>query len=206
MPYPPSLEVSKSWIEFLSTKGWKGTCSQSPPPISNNDNNGRTRLGWSWPPFIKVIWFYLPFPLYLWRTNQWLTWIFPLPICRICQCWRTLSLLKVCSAPWFFIHATHSRLSRRVLCYLCWFLQQKRGFFLLLPLSILTKSWGPVFSSLYISSLKLLHTTRNIWLQKGLAWINANVSSSFQIWGFWARTPNAVSNYYRSDHSGIRKG
>lgn len=152
-----------------------------------------------------MIWFCLLFSTeaYLWMSIQWFAWISPLPTCCICQCRRILFLLEVCFATRFFIHAIHSSLSCRFLCYLCWLLQQKLRFFLLLPLSILTKSEDPAFCSLYISSLRPL---QNICLQEGLAWITAKVSSSFQIHGIWARTPNAASYYYRSDSSGIRKG
>lgn len=80
-----------------------------------------------------------------------------------------------------------------------------KRFFLLLSLSILTESWAPAFSPLYTSSLRSLQTTRSIWLKKD-SWIIAKVSSSFQIAGFWARTPNAVSYFYRPDSSGYKKG
>lgn len=103
-------------------------------------------------------------------TVQWLTWIFPLSTGCICQCRRSLFLLEVCFAPRFFIHATHSSLSWRLPCYLRWLLQQKLGFFLLLPLRILSPR---TLSVLCISSLRPLQTSRNIWLQKGLAWITA---------------------------------
>lgn len=126
------------------------------------------------------------------------------PTCCICRCWRTLCLLKVCSAPWFFIQATHCSWSHRLLCSLLDSSTQMR----ILPptASGHLKSWGPAFCPLYAASLKLLHIARNIWLQKRLAWITANASSRFQIRGFWARTPSAVSYDYRPDHSGIGKG
>lgn len=138
------------------------------------------------------------------KAHPVIPWISPLPICCIYQ-YSTLMRPEFSFAPWFLSHTIHSSFScNSLLLSLLASPWKTRGFFLLLFLSSLSKSWAPA-SSLSVSSPRPLQTTRNLEIQKGLAWIIAKVSAGFLILGFWTRTSNAVSCYYRSDNSGYQE-